>query len=90
MGGQLKTGEVNIALDRATLTSALPGGRPSWHGACHILPVATLAWPPACPYRSPNLSLAKRLVAESGTAGAHVSVPGERAASASAGQRSIP
>jgi YVTN family beta-propeller protein len=74
---------LNLALDRGDLVSTY-GGRADARLTCQILPPSIPGYRPYCPYTrnptadgrwaAPNLALAKRLVAESATAGMTVTV----------------
>jgi ABC-type transport system substrate-binding protein len=73
---------VNLAADRAALVDGL-GGPEVAAPTCQMVPAAFPGFSPYCPYTAgrahggwiaPDLSLARRLVAESGTAGTAVAV----------------
>jgi peptide/nickel transport system substrate-binding protein len=74
---------VNLAIDRAHIV-ALTGGREVGQPSCQILPVAFPGYEPYCPFTAnpngsgtwiaPDLSQARRLVKESGSAGERVVV----------------
>jgi peptide/nickel transport system substrate-binding protein len=72
---------LNDAIDRRKVSAAF-GGPESGSVTCQILPVGTPGYRPRCPYTqhpgssqsAPNLGLARRLVARSGTRGESVAV----------------
>jgi peptide/nickel transport system substrate-binding protein len=72
---------LNYAIDRGKVPAAF-GGTENASVTCQILPVGTPGFQPRCPYTqrpgtswsAPNLALARRLVASSGTHGARVAV----------------
>jgi YVTN family beta-propeller protein len=72
---------LNDAIDRRKVSAAF-GGPESGSVTCQILPVGTPGYRPRCPYTrhpgspqsAPNLALARRLVARSGTRGETVAV----------------
>jgi ABC-type transport system substrate-binding protein/DNA-binding SARP family transcriptional activator len=77
---------LNLALDRGLIVNSY-GGPTDARLTCQILPPGIPGYRPYCPYTrdpaadgrwtAPNLTLAKRLVAASGTAGMNVAVWGE-------------
>lgn len=87
---------LNFAVDRAALARASPHSFADGQVTCQLLPPTVPGYAPDCPYTlapsgsgrwlSPDLGAARRLVTQSGTAGARVSVVEPSSVSASFNQ----
>jgi peptide/nickel transport system substrate-binding protein len=64
---------VNLAVDRGAMVKLFGGPRLA-EPLCGALPPGLPGYAPGCPYAPPDLARARRLVAESGTAGSRVTL----------------